>query len=323
MMTMLRLFTRQERKREQRDELLSTYLDDQLSSRERERLEARLATDPTLQAELEALRRTVSLVRDLPPVPIPRNFILPQTAAERPQPAPLSRPRRAWAAPLLTAATVVVSLLFVVILAGDLLLVSRMSNLATAPEPSALMEAPQMAMEPSPIIEKVELEVEAERVVETPTPAPLPAEAPPLAPLAATAEEESYVAETPGDAEATVAAAVGGGGPVDEAMDLTPTPVSTTVVEEAPVALTSPGEATSVSKAPRGAEPTPSEVARVAPPVTGEVEADTSEGEWGAREDQIVAPSPILPWRVLEIALGLIALGLAFFTIRAWRARRR
>jgi hypothetical protein len=30
-----------------------------------------------------------------------------------------------------------------------------------------------------------------------------------------------------------------------------------------------------------------------------------------------------LPWRVLEIALGLIALGLAFFTIRAWRARRR
>jgi len=318
---MLQLFTRRERERERRDELLSAYLDDQLSSRERERLEERLATEPVLQAELEALRHTVSLVRDLPPVPIPRNFILPPSVAERPQPAPSPRPRRAWAAPLLTAATAVVSLLFVAVLAGDLLLISRGGNLATAPEPQAMMEAPQMAMEPSPIVEKVELE--AERPVEEPTAIPLPTEAPPAAPLAATAEEELYVAETPDDADATIAAAAGGGS-ADEATDLTPTPTSTTMVEEAPVALTSPADATPEPKAPRGAEPTPSEVAKLAPPAADEEEFGTpEEDEWGIRRYGLVAPAPILPWRALEVALGLAVLVLAFFTVRAWRARRR
>jgi hypothetical protein len=319
-MTIGRWFRRSERKRERRDELLSAYLDDQLSSRERERLEARLATDPALQAELEALRRTVSLVRALPSVPIPRNFILPQSMAERPQSVSSPRPRRVWAAPLLTAATAVVSLLFVVVLAGDLLLVSRMSDLSTAPEPQAMVEVPPMAMEPSPIIEQVELE--SEHIVEEPAAIPLPTEAPPEAPLAATAEEELYVAETPDDAEATIAAAAGGG-PADEATDLTPTPVSTTVAEEAPAALTSPAEATPEPKAPRGAEPTPSEVAKLATPADGEENFGTAEeGKWRAEEYELVAPSPTWPWRALEVTLGLIALGLAFFTVRAWRARR-
>jgi hypothetical protein len=315
---MLQRFTRRERERERRDELLSAYLDDQQSSRERERLEARLASDPTLQAELEALRRTVSLVRDLSPVPIPRNFILPQSVTERPRPAPSLRPRRAWTAPLLTAATAVVSLLFVVVLAGDMLLLSGMGNLATAPEPAAMIEAPQMAMEPSPVVEKAK--VEAEHAVESPTAIPLSEKAPPAAPLAATAEERLYAVETPDDAEATVAAA-GGGGPVDEATDLAPPPVPTTVVEATPVALTSPVEATLEPKAPRGAEPTSSEVA----PSMADAEdfGAAEEDEWRAQEYELVAPSPTLPWRALEIALGLTALVLAFGTVRAWRARRR
>jgi hypothetical protein len=271
---------------------------------------------------LAALRRTVSLVRDLPTVPIPRNFILPQSMAKRLQPAPLPRPRRAWAAPLLTAATAVVSLLFVVVLAGDLLLVSRVSNLSTAPEPAAMMEAPQIAMEPSPIIEKVELEVEAERAVEMPTAVPLPAEAPPGAPLPTTAEEKHYAAEPPDDAEETSEAA-GGGGPIDETDAFTPTAVSAVAAEEAAAIPTVPAEAPLAPGEDRGAEPTPSEAAKVAPPATDKVEADTSEGEWQAREDYFFAPSPVLPWRAMEVTLGLIALGLAFFTIRAWRARRR
>jgi len=153
---MIGLFTRQAGEREQRDELLSAYLDDQLSAGERARLEAQLATDPALRAELDTLRRTVALVRDLPPVPIPRNFILPQTVAARPRPVRRARPRRAlraepqakaWAAPLLTAATAVVSLVFVVVLAGDLLL-SGMGGRAFAPAAAPLMEAeaPQVAL---------------------------------------------------------------------------------------------------------------------------------------------------------------------------------
>ena len=80
---------------ERRDELLSAYLDGQLSVAERERLEERLATDAALQAELEALRRTVAWVRELPPAPLPRNFILPPTIEARPRPTPAARPRRA------------------------------------------------------------------------------------------------------------------------------------------------------------------------------------------------------------------------------------
>ncbi|MEE9616174.1 MAG: zf-HC2 domain-containing protein, partial [Anaerolineae bacterium] len=143
---MVRLFTRQAGKREQRDELLSAYLDDQLSAGERARLEAQLATDPVLRAELDTLRHTVALVRDLPPVPIPRNFILPRTVAARPRPVQRARPRPAWTAPLLTAATAVVSLVFVVVLAGDLLL-SGVGGQAFAPAAAPPMEAeaPQVA----------------------------------------------------------------------------------------------------------------------------------------------------------------------------------
>lgn len=149
---MTRWFENRVKQRKQCDELLSAYLDGQLSAQEQVHLEAQLAADPALRAELEALRRTVALVRDLPPVPVPRNFILPQTAAARPRPIP-SRPRRAQAAPLLTAATSVVSLLFVIVLVGDLLL----SGLVFAPA-AAPGEVPQVAFAPSPVSEAVEVE---------------------------------------------------------------------------------------------------------------------------------------------------------------------
>src|SRR5512142_1925233 len=57
-------------------ELLSAYLDDELSSRERARLEARLAVEPALRTELEALRRTVAVLHAAPEVTPPRSFVL-------------------------------------------------------------------------------------------------------------------------------------------------------------------------------------------------------------------------------------------------------
>ncbi len=283
-----RLFARRVDERAQRDELLSAYLDGQLSAGERARLETRLAANPALRAELEALRHTVALVRDLPPVPIPRNFILPQAMAARPRPVRPSRPRRAWAAPLLTAATAVVSLLFVVVLAGDLLL-SRMGGQAFAPA----AEAPQAALAPSPAGEQAEAEavVEAEaEVVEEPVEeevekavpvatAPAAAmEAPPEAPAEATAEVEADRAETP---EGTQSPAPVTGG---------------------------------------GAEPTASEVA------ARSVEEETpaaSAGAEEAREPEVPARATIPPQRALAAILGLSALGLALATVWAWRARRR
>jgi hypothetical protein len=155
---MLRLRGRRKRTEKRRDELLSAYLDGELYEHELGRLEARLAEDPALRAELEALRTTVSLVRELPQVVAPRNLILTASMVEGRRrtrgsqiQAARSRsgqaPARAWAAPLLTAATAVASLLFAIVLTGDLLL-GGMGGLASVREPmQEAKEVPQIALE--------------------------------------------------------------------------------------------------------------------------------------------------------------------------------
>ena len=57
-------------------ELLSAYLDEQLSAAERAELEARLQSDSELRAELIALRQTLRLVRELPTLRAPRDLRL-------------------------------------------------------------------------------------------------------------------------------------------------------------------------------------------------------------------------------------------------------
>ena len=57
-------------------ELLSSYLDRQLSSQEQRRLEERLKLNPALQSALDELRRTRVILRSLPKVRAPRNFTL-------------------------------------------------------------------------------------------------------------------------------------------------------------------------------------------------------------------------------------------------------
>ncbi|MBN2471067.1 MAG: hypothetical protein JXN59_10110 [Anaerolineae bacterium] len=57
-------------------ELLSAYLDDALAPPERAALERRLAAEPALRAELEALQAVVTRVRALPTLAAPRDFRL-------------------------------------------------------------------------------------------------------------------------------------------------------------------------------------------------------------------------------------------------------
>jgi hypothetical protein len=57
-------------------ELLSAYLDNDLSDRERAALEQRLEHEDTLRITLVDLRETVALLRDLPRLKAPRNFTL-------------------------------------------------------------------------------------------------------------------------------------------------------------------------------------------------------------------------------------------------------
>lgn len=68
-------------------ELLSAFLDGELTERERATLEARMQKEPALRHHLEELRATVSLVKQLPQLPLPRSFTL------QPEPEALMRSR--------------------------------------------------------------------------------------------------------------------------------------------------------------------------------------------------------------------------------------
>ncbi len=57
-------------------ELLSAYLDGELTDREKEKLEQRLARENALRAVLDDLHETVTLVSDLPRLKAPRSFTL-------------------------------------------------------------------------------------------------------------------------------------------------------------------------------------------------------------------------------------------------------
>ena len=76
-------------------ELLSAYLDNMLTAAERETLEKRLDTDAFLRAELQAMRRTVSWLNQMPDLKAPRNFTLrAEDVAQDPPPNVVLMPRR-------------------------------------------------------------------------------------------------------------------------------------------------------------------------------------------------------------------------------------
>jgi anti-sigma-K factor RskA len=118
-------------------EALSAYLDKQLSARERSRLEARLKENPELRQALEEMRRVRTILRSQPKMRAPRNFTLtPEMVGMRRRPA-----RRSRAYPVFRLASVLATLLFVLVLVGDFVtgsgsLTSRES--ASAPQVVAM-----------------------------------------------------------------------------------------------------------------------------------------------------------------------------------------
>jgi hypothetical protein len=72
------------------DELISDYLDGQLAPEQRVAFDARLSAEPALARQVQATRALVRAARELPAVPVPRNFTLPKSMA-----APAAAPRRA------------------------------------------------------------------------------------------------------------------------------------------------------------------------------------------------------------------------------------
>lgn len=129
------------------EELISAYLDQQVTAEEKQFFERHVAACADCRAQLAATRSMVAALRAMPVVKAPRSFVLPREMARSPR-----RSIFAWY-PALRLATVLAALAFVVLFAGDLLIsrsggnALQMSIPAAAPAPRA--EKPAAAM-PAP-----------------------------------------------------------------------------------------------------------------------------------------------------------------------------
>ena len=167
---------------------LSAYVDGMLGKKEQARLEAHLGECTECRHDLATLRQTVDLLHLVPEIPLPRSFLVP--VSEAPQQA------QAQGVPIfgvLQTASAMATLLFVLVLSGNLLL--RMgygAQVAQVLEPMTTEEAVdstyglteralperevavEKVVKETVVVEKeVELQKESERLPDTATPAGL------------------------------------------------------------------------------------------------------------------------------------------------------
>jgi anti-sigma factor RsiW len=126
-------------------ETLSAYLDGYLTQKERQRLEERLLSNMELRNGLEELRRTRQVLRSQPKMRAPRNFTL------TPEMVGVKASRRSVARifPVMRLASVLASILLVLVVVGDLLTipVSQPAQMDMARSGVEVTEAEMPAME--------------------------------------------------------------------------------------------------------------------------------------------------------------------------------
>ena len=116
---MVRLFGREDRRREQ---LLSAYVDGEVTAEEAREVEELLASSEDARRELAEIQATVDLVRGLPELELPRSFALDA--------APKKRWTTWWPSVRMTGlATSVATMLLVGLVAGDMLDVLEQARL--------------------------------------------------------------------------------------------------------------------------------------------------------------------------------------------------
>ena len=176
------MFNRLKSEHQHVEEMLSAYLDRELSPKEQARVEKHLVQCAACAQNLHTLRQTVALLGELPAVAVPRAFtVRPTPAAQR---LSFFRTRQAYV--YLRAATALATILFAVVLAGDVFLTGLAPQLAPARAPEVVVrEVPvEKVVVETMVVEKevvVTIEVEKEVMVEKPatfeaTPLPVPAE---------------------------------------------------------------------------------------------------------------------------------------------------
>lgn len=308
------------RRREHDDELLSAYIDGRLLGRARQEFEARLARQPELRARLEATRRMLGLVRSLPPVPAPRNFLL--DPAKYGRPAHVRRAARWY--PTLRLATTLATALLILVFAADLILSQALTptfraaapavapKVATVGQEARQMTASEATTPPAPEVFSATAPTAQPMLATQPTP---PSGEADQLPSAAAGEQapEGVLAVTPAPATRLGPAAAGAatdGLETGRPPTSGPTEPEHTPTAEAPAAT------------PMPLPPTPVEVGQAPPqaplPAPGEPSQESAPVYTPEGPPQAPLPSSLL--RAIEIGLAVLVILLVGATILAWRA---
>lgn len=279
---------------EKRQDALSAYLDGSLGAGERQRLEADLAADPRLRAELEQFRVVQQQLRAAPRRRAPRSYALDPALYGKPKP---QRAQQLY--PVLRTATAFTALIFAIILGLNLIQGGF----------GADSEAAQ------PVAQVSGAAVEEAAVLEAPAPQEAAADVASMAEAAPTeaAAAMSAAAVAPGESAPDVEAAATSDRATDRAQP-TATIAGTTTPEDlaAAGAVTESLAAEAPAEVSGGAaEPTfasiPTEAAAVANAATEAQAADEPAPNVKA------APSgDLLTW--LAVALGVALLALLLLT---------
>ncbi|MBZ0295485.1 MAG: hypothetical protein K8L99_23195 [Anaerolineae bacterium] len=271
-------------------ELLSAYLDGEITDQERAELEGRLQADPVLRQELATLRQTVQLVNQLPILKSPRDLTLDVSTFT---------PRRTLSFPVIVSAAGAIAAIFLLTFGVYFLRLDTVH----APEAADVAQAPTMTDTLMPL--------------STPT-APTTMDIEPFAatmPDTTTAaeEQEGITAEEPQADEADDAAADGAGGelryaaPADE-FQVSPSP-SPQPSQAPPEAMESSGAAAIQSQ----------EIAPTASITASVLKTE----EMPAPEEAPAQPNldNTTVGTILVIGGGVILVMVVYFVLNRWRGR--
>jgi anti-sigma factor RsiW len=220
-------------------ELLSAYIDGEVTGDERALVEMHLATCVACARDMATLRQTVTMLRQLPSVAAPRPFTLRESDVASIRPPRPAWWRLPWAQGLVAATAV----LLCVAAVGGVWLLGRtgMVGAPTASQPVALQApAPTEATAQKAVVEKT-VQVEAEKAVEG-------------------EEEAQQAVEAPAPATEEVAREAGAlaqEAPAEEATQPTAAPQAESVADANEAETTLSTTAPRAASAPAGAPPAP------------------------------------------------------------------
>lgn len=265
-------------------ETLSAYIDGQLPAREREAATAHLATCAICQEELRSLRATTLLLRSLPEPQLAKSFQLgPDYAVEPRNNDNRWLDRLLGGMPVLRTATAAVTLLLLVVIAGDVLTNRNeqpSNHHVTAPS-QAPSTQPGISVPPTSTAEASTL-FQAE-------PAELQSVAPTAAAQAAAQQKEAL----PGSGRETNSAADSAAANAAESTQTDEIQAAGAAAPEEALSSPSPPTATATSTV----TPTPTPEPTTTPQPTAIAVPPSTSGTSGGNERN---------WRIAEIALALL-----------------